>query len=59
MPQKKAGLDFEQKIVKVLAPADQPSKFWMFIPGALLLALVVMLQRRRQDHSQGDRAAST
>ena len=44
----KAGLDFDQKILKVLAPADQPSKFWMFIPGALLLGLVVMLQRRRQ-----------
>ena len=27
--------------------ADQPSKYWMYIPALLLLGLVVFLQRRR------------
>jgi hypothetical protein len=43
-----AGFDWDQKITRVLAPADQPSKYWMFIPALLLLGLVVMLQRGRQ-----------
>jgi TRAP transporter 4TM/12TM fusion protein len=43
----KAGLDFDQKILTVLVPADQPTKFLMFGPALLLLALVVMMQRRR------------
>ena len=46
-PAQKAGLDFDQKILTVLVPADQPTKFMMFIPALLLLALVIMLQRRR------------
>ena len=33
----KAGLDFDQKILSVLAPADQPSKYLMFIPALLVL----------------------
>ena len=45
---KKAGLDFDQKILKVLAPAEQPSKYWMFVPAALLLWLVIILQGRRK-----------
>ncbi|MEQ8292900.1 MAG: TRAP transporter permease [Roseovarius sp.] len=43
----KAGLDWDQEIVAVKAPAPQPSKYWMFIPALALLALVVVLQRRR------------
>ena len=43
----KAGLDFDQKILTVLAPADQPSKFLMFGPALALLAVVVLMQRRR------------
>ncbi|MGD9295021.1 MAG: DUF3394 domain-containing protein, partial [Roseobacter sp.] len=42
-----AGFDWDQKIEEVLKPAAQPSKYWMFIPGLLVLALVVMLQRGR------------
>ena len=42
-----AGLDFDQKILSVLVPADQPTKFLMFIPALVLLALVILLQRRR------------
>ena len=44
----KAGLDFDQKILTVLAPLDQPSRFLMFIPALLMLGFVIMLQRRRQ-----------
>ena len=44
-----AGLDWDQEVVNVLQPADQPSKYWMFLPALLLLAGVVMLQRRRNE----------
>ncbi len=44
----KAGLDWDQEILRVLRPVDAPSKYWMFIPALLLLATVVALQRRRQ-----------
>jgi len=43
-----AGLDFDQKIVSVGVPTDQPPKQWMYIPALLLLALIVWLQRRRR-----------
>ena len=43
----KAGLDFEQKILTVMAPADQPLKQLLFIPALLLLGLIVVVQRRR------------
>jgi len=46
-PAQKAGLDWDQEIVEVLAPASQPSKYLMFLPALLLLALVVFLQRGR------------
>ncbi|MBM9595878.1 TRAP transporter permease [Roseitranquillus sediminis] len=42
-----AGLDWDQEIVLVRAPAEQPSKYWMFIPALLVLALIVWMQRRR------------
>jgi TRAP transporter 4TM/12TM fusion protein len=44
---KKAGLDWDQEILFVLRPNDQPSKYWMYIPALLLLGGVVLLQRRR------------
>ncbi len=43
----KAGLDWDQEVLRVLQPVSAPSKYWMFIPALLLLALVVMLQRGR------------
>ncbi|WGW03730.1 TRAP transporter permease [Tropicibacter oceani] len=46
-PAAEAGFDWDQKIGQVLKPVPQPSKYWMFLPGLLLLAFVVMLQRRR------------
>ena len=46
-PAQAAGLDWDQEIRRVLKPVPTPSKYWMFIPALLLLALVVMLQRGR------------
>jgi hypothetical protein len=47
-PAANAGLDWDQEVLRVLRPLDQPSKYLMFIPALLLLGLVVMLQRGRQ-----------
>ncbi|KJS00374.1 MAG: C4-dicarboxylate ABC transporter [Desulfobulbaceae bacterium BRH_c16a] len=43
----KARIDFDQEIVNIQLVADRPNKEWMFIPALLLLALVLILQRRR------------
>jgi len=42
-----AGLDWDQQILRVLQPNSQPTKYLMFIPALAILALVVMMQRRR------------
>jgi TRAP transporter 4TM/12TM fusion protein len=42
-----AGLDWDQKVLRVLRPVAQPTKYLMFLPALLLLALVVFLQRAR------------
>ena len=44
---KKAGLDWDQEIIQVLRPVEQPSKYLMYLPAFALLALVYLLQRRR------------
>ncbi|SMY10113.1 TRAP transporter permease [Flavimaricola marinus] len=46
-PAQAAGLDWDQEVLRVLRPVSQPSKYLMFIPALLLLALVVFLQRSR------------
>ena len=46
-PAQNAGLDWDQEVLRVLKPISQPSKYLMFIPALLLLALVVFLQRGR------------
>jgi TRAP transporter 4TM/12TM fusion protein len=43
----KAGLDWDQEILDVRQPADQPSKYWIYIPVLLILAAVIWMQRRR------------
>lgn len=43
-----AGLDFDQQIMLVRAPTEPWIKELMWIPGFLVLALIVWLQRRRQ-----------
>ena len=44
---KKIGLDWNQQILEVLKPADTPSKYLAYIPALLILALLIMVQRRR------------
>ena len=48
-PAQAAGLDWDQKIQAVLVPATQPWKELMFIPALLLLALIVLMQRKRSE----------
>ncbi|GAB5470524.1 MAG: TRAP transporter permease [Rhodospirillales bacterium] len=43
----KAGLDWDQTILQVQRPVAQPTKYLIFIPALAVLALVVLLQRRR------------
>jgi TRAP transporter 4TM/12TM fusion protein len=50
------GLDWDQEIVRVLKPASQPTKYLMFIPALLLLALVIWAQRKRTDRVPPKRA---
>jgi hypothetical protein len=47
-PAANAGLDWDQEVLRVLRPLDQPSKYLMFIPALILLGLVVLLQRGRR-----------
>ncbi|WP_425100889.1 TRAP transporter permease [Tropicibacter sp. S64] len=46
-PAQKVGLDWDQEIVSVMAPQSQPTKYLMYLPALLILALVVWMQRRR------------
>jgi TRAP transporter 4TM/12TM fusion protein len=41
------GLAANFRITGIEVPVDRPEKEWMFLPAALLLALIVFLQRRR------------
>ena len=47
-PAAEAGLEFDQQILSVRAPTDRWPKELMWIPGFLLFALIVWMQRRRQ-----------
>jgi Domain of unknown function (DUF3394)/Tripartite ATP-independent periplasmic transporter, DctM component len=44
----KYGLGAGDEITSVLVPADRPNRYWLAIPGLLLLAGIVSLQRRRR-----------
>jgi hypothetical protein len=44
----KYGLAPGDEIATVLVPADRPSRYWLVIPALLLLAGIILLQRRRQ-----------
>jgi TRAP transporter 4TM/12TM fusion protein len=46
-PAAQAGLDWDQEVLRVLRPTDQPNKYLMYIPALLALGGVVWLQRRR------------
>ncbi len=54
----KAGFDFDQTIQNVLAPLDQPSKEWLWIPAFLLLALIIKMQRARRQREMEKTAAA-
>jgi hypothetical protein len=43
----KLGIEQGFNVVGIELPADRPAKEWMFIPALVLLAGVVLLQRRR------------
>ncbi|RDV04328.1 TRAP transporter permease [Undibacter mobilis] len=45
----KYGLGNGDQILSVLLPAERPSRFWLYIPALVVLAGIVLLQRRRQD----------
>ncbi|MFV0492398.1 MAG: TRAP transporter permease [Pseudorhodobacter sp.] len=54
----KAGLDWDQEILRVLRPVEAPSKYWMFLPALALLALIMVTQRRRAEPSPPSPAPS-
>ncbi len=45
----KAGLAFDQVILTVRIPADQPAKEWMWVPALLILGLIAFMQMRRRE----------
>ena len=55
----KAGLDFDQKIMGLQAPNEQPPKHLMYIPAVILLFLIVWLQRRRRDDAPSEPKVNT
>ncbi len=48
-PAAEAGLEFDQEIMLVRAPTERWPKELMWLPGLLLFALVVWLQRQRRE----------
>ena len=48
-PAAEAGLEFDQEIMLVRAPTERWVKELMWLPGLLLFALVIWLQRRRRE----------
>ena len=46
-PAKKLGLDWDQQVLAVRIPSGAPTKYLIYIPAVLVLALVIALQRRR------------
>ena len=51
-PAKKAGLDWDQQVMRVLQPVAQPSKYLIFIPAFLLLGAIIWVQRRRMPREE-------
>jgi len=51
-PAEKAGFDFDQEVLQVKLPTDQPPRELFFIPALLLLVLVYWLQRGRDEKQQ-------
>jgi TRAP transporter 4TM/12TM fusion protein len=53
----KAGFSFDQKILMVRVPAEQPAKEWLWIPALAVLALIAFMQRRRRKTEPATAAA--
>ncbi|MDT4842678.1 hypothetical protein FQZ97_765900 [compost metagenome] len=51
-PAAEAGLEFDQQILQVRAPTERWAKELMWLPGFMLFALVVWLQRRRREPNE-------
>ncbi|TFH49509.1 MAG: DUF3394 domain-containing protein, partial [Lysobacterales bacterium] len=49
----KAELAFDQKILALRVPSDQPSKQWLWIPALGVLVMIVVLQRARRRRGSG------
>ncbi|KAA3655392.1 MAG: DUF3394 domain-containing protein [Proteobacteria bacterium] len=47
----KLGIEQGFKITAVEIPNERPAKEWMFLPAFAVLALIVMIQRRRAKHT--------
>ncbi|MGD1876997.1 MAG: TRAP transporter permease [Kiloniellaceae bacterium] len=56
-PAEAAGLEFDQEIVTVKEPVDQPPKELMYIPALLVLGLIVVMQRGRRSRQPAAAAA--
>ena len=41
-------IDFDWEIKAIELPLEQPAKYWMYLPALLLLAGIILLQRRRK-----------
>ncbi len=54
----KAGLAFDQKILKVRLPTDQPAKEWLWLPALALFVLIALMQRRRRASAAPSPAAA-
>jgi hypothetical protein len=44
----KYGLAPGDTVTAVLTPAERPNRYWFAIPGVALLAIILLLQRRRK-----------
>ena len=51
-PAAEAGLDWDQEVLQVLRPNEQPTKYLMYLPALLILGLEVLMQRRRNAVAQ-------
>jgi TRAP transporter 4TM/12TM fusion protein len=54
----KAGFEFDQKVLEVHLPTQQPAKEWLWIPALVVLGLVAWLQSRRRPAASPAAASS-
>ena len=53
-----AGLDWDQEVLRVLKPIEQPTKYLMFLPALLVLGLIIFMQRGRNARASRASAAA-